>query len=83
MALLRDVDVFQTAAAWVAKRQQGILLGEQAEVDYLFCLLMFSRMVIAYTPMADFGRECGCTSRSDRALWCGCDIFSLMRRQTE
>ncbi len=52
--LLGEIDVFQSAVAWVAEWQQGIPLVQSAEPDYLLCLMVFSGTVIAYTAYGGF-----------------------------
>ena len=52
--LLGEIQVFQSAVAWVAEWQQGIPIVGQAEPDYLLCLIVFSGTVIGYTAYGGF-----------------------------
>ncbi len=52
--LLGEIEVFQTAVAWVAQWQHGVPLLGNAEPDYLLCLIVFSGTVIAYTAYGGF-----------------------------
>ena len=52
--LLGEIELFQTAVAWVAQWQQGVPLLGSAEPDYLLCLIVFSGTVIAYTAYGGF-----------------------------
>ena len=52
--LLGEIDVFQSAVAWVSEWQQGIPIVGNSEPDYLLCLIVFSGTVIAYTAYGGF-----------------------------